>query len=157
MHFGFVIDMASQNRYKEHAYSDSWRIIMRKLLLFLIFILVITSITPAQIRKRNSQAPNSLVGTTWKIEEYIVKWKKAEMSPVTFLAGGKTKTANGLSMVWKQTGNDIYIKDTDLGWPEIWAKLKGNQMTGSARLGQGGQESGWRAQRILNNSVNKTR
>lgn len=67
------------------------------------------------------------------------------------------KTANGLSMVWKQTGNKIDIKDTDLGWPEIWAMLKGNQMTGSARLGQGGQEFGWRAQRIPNNLVKKTK
>lgn len=130
---------------------------MRRLLLFSWLILVITSITPAQTRKRNSQAPSNLVGTTWKVDEYIVKWEKSEMSPIAFLAGGKVKTANGLSMVWKQTGNKISIKDTDLGWPEIWATLKGNQMTGSARLGQGGQESGWRAQRIPNDSIEKTR
>jgi hypothetical protein len=41
---------------------------MRKLLLFSLLILVNTSITPAQTRKSNSQAPNNLVGTTWKVK-----------------------------------------------------------------------------------------
>jgi hypothetical protein len=92
---------------------------------------------------------NSLAGTTWKVYEKIVRWEESEMSPITFLAGGGVSTSDRkLRLIWKQTGNRVEIRDTEMGWPEIYATLNGNQMTGSARLGMSAREFSWRAEKM---------
>jgi hypothetical protein len=131
---------------------------MKKLLVLTVLMILNSPFAFSQARGKKLRTASSLVGTTWKVDEHIVRWEESEMSPITFLAGGKVTTRNTkVKLVWKQTGNRVEIKDTEMGWPEVWATIKGDQMSGSARLGMSVQEFGWRAQRIPNNSSKKTK
>jgi WD40 repeat protein len=120
---------------------------------WLILVLIVTALTftLGQTRPKPHRTTDGLIGTSWKA--YIKEngnWKEWEMSPFTILEGGKVVTSDSNKpLLWKQIGSQVEIKDTEIGWPHVWATIKGSQMEGIVQPHMTGSiEYFWRAVKI---------